>query len=154
MPASLYDTEIFVCVPAASAAATASTACSSTYPGAAARLSEFAASLYVTVIFVCVPAASEFATASCARSSEKYLFVAPSASASVVVGISATNATVPSAFLNVIVLSAVGSITVRVVSNELSVAPSTIIEDPGIRAFLLLSKPTTPSDAPISLTIT
>jgi hypothetical protein len=55
---------------------------------------------------------------------------------------------------NVIVRSAVGSTTVRVVSNELSVAPSNIIEDAGITAFLSLFNPTTPFEAPMSLTIT
>ncbi len=38
--------------------------------------------------------------------------------------------TVPVSFPNVIVLSAVGSVTVKVVSNASSVAPSNTIDDP------------------------
>jgi len=54
----------------------------------------------------------------------------------------------------VIVLSAVGSVANSVVSYILFVEPSIIIEDPGTIAFLLLSNPTTPPDAPISVAST
>jgi len=58
--------------------------------------------------------------------------------------------TVPVALGKVIVRSAVGSVTVSVVSNSLFVAPSTIIDAPGTRRFLFASSPATPLAAPIS----
>ena len=68
--------------------------------------------------------------------------------------ISEVSATVPVESGNVIVLSAVGFVTVRVVSNALSVAPSTIMDAPGTRRFLLASSPATPDTAPISVSST
>ena len=56
--------------------------------------------------------------------------------------------TVPATSGNVIVLSAVGFVTVKVVSNSLSVAPSTIIDAPGTTTFLLASSAATPLIAP------
>jgi hypothetical protein len=58
--------------------------------------------------------------------------------------------TVPSLSGNVISLSDVGFVIVNVVSNALSVAPSTMIDDPGTSRFLLESNPATPDTAPTS----
>ena len=58
--------------------------------------------------------------------------------------------TVPSVLGKVIVRSAVGSVTVSVVSYALSVAPSIIIDDPVTIAFFDASRPTTPDAAPTS----
>ena len=63
---------------------------------------------------------------------------------------SVVNATVPDESGNVIVLSAVGSVTTKVVSNASSVAPSKIIASPGIIALRSALSPTGPLSVPIS----